>query len=169
MRCEDVRDNLAAFASGEAPVDVRLAIRAHLGECAECLAAMSRVDALAGVLVGVEAPPIPVGFSGRVMAAAGHRHGAEYVVSRRSTRWWGLTSAPMRAAAAVAAFLIGAWGAKALSTPAPSTAIVSDTRPVAETALSNWFEAAPGDSVAFRYLDAIDQNDMIGKYNGKDD
>jgi anti-sigma factor RsiW len=158
MRCEDVQIHLTALSAGTLPPDVRSALRGHLAECAVCRAAAARIDALAGLVIDLATPPIPAGFATRVMATAQRR--LESDTARRSPRRWVLTSGPMRAAAAVAAFLIGAWGAKSLSTPSLPSVIVGDTRP-AETALSGWFEAAPGDSFASRYLSSINQLDKI--------
>jgi len=106
MRCEEVQEQLAAFASGELPTDIRQAILGHLAECASCRAGLARVDALAGVLASTQTPPVPAGFAARVTAAARQRQEAEPVVAWNPLRWWRLVPAPMHAAAA-AVLVIG--------------------------------------------------------------
>jgi len=106
MRCEEAQEQLTALAAGGLPTDIHRAVQAHLDECAACRAAMARVDALAGVLVGVQAPPIPPGFASRVMAAARRSQRAEPVAAWDPLRWWRLVPAPMHVAAA-AVLVIG--------------------------------------------------------------
>ena len=101
MRCEEMLKRLTAFSSGELATDVHQAMRAHLAECAACRAALARVDAFAGILAGARTPPLPPGLASRVMAAARRRQAAEVSAGWNPRRWWGLTSAPMHAAAAV--------------------------------------------------------------------
>jgi anti-sigma factor RsiW len=106
MRCEDVLKQLTAFSSGELLADVRPAVQAHLAECAACRAALTHVDALAGVLTSTQTPPVPAGFAARVTAAARQRQEAEPLVVWNPLRWWRLVPAPMHAAAA-AVLVIG--------------------------------------------------------------
>lgn len=106
MHCEDVRKQLKAFSSGRVPVDIRQRMQTHLAGCAACRMALGRMDAVAGVLAGVQAPPVPDGFVGRVMLAARNRRQAEPTVGWNPFRWWRLTSAPMHLAAA-AVLVIG--------------------------------------------------------------
>jgi len=155
MRCDEVLQLLTAFSAGDVPVDVRPAMEAHLSDCARCRAALARVDVLAGALAGLPPPPLPEGLASRVVAAARQRHEAKPVAPGRSLPWWRPTSAPMRAAAAVAAFAFGIWGATELSQPSAAKAAGDNVQPAAETVLRDWFEAAPQDSLASRYLAAI--------------
>jgi anti-sigma factor RsiW len=155
MRCEEVREQLAAYLAGELPVDVFRATQAHLAECAACRAELARVDAFAGVLAGIHMPPVPSGFASRIVATAEERRPVVPSSEQSLRRWWRLTSAPMRAAAAVAAFAVGAWGATELSAVKATEAGADNSQQAAETVVGNWFEAAPGDSFASRYLQAI--------------
>jgi anti-sigma factor RsiW len=155
MRCDEVLELLTAFSAGELPVDVRRAMQAHLGDCAGCRAAVARADVLAGVLAGVPAPPLPEGLASRIVASARQRHEAMPVPPGRLLPWWRPTSAPMRAAAAIAAFAFGIWGASELSQPSAANAGEDNVQPAAESILRDWFEAAPEDSLASRYLVAI--------------
>jgi anti-sigma factor RsiW len=100
MHCKDVQGQLKAFASSQVPVDTRQRIQAHLTECAACRTALGRIDPVAGVLAGVQTPPIPPGFAARVMTAAQRRSQAEPVPAWNLLRWWRLASAPMHLAAA---------------------------------------------------------------------
>lgn len=155
MRCEEVLQLLTAFSTGELPVDVRRALQAHLGDCAGCRTALGRVDVLAGAVAGVPAPPLPEGLASRIVAAARQRREAMAARTVRALPWWRPTSAPMRAAAAVAAFAFGIWGATELSQPSAAKADGGSVPPAAESLLRDWFEAAPEDSLASRYLAAI--------------
>ena len=48
--CVDVRDRLEAFHDGELPIDDRIAIQQHIGECGVCNAAASELAALGSTL-----------------------------------------------------------------------------------------------------------------------
>ena len=48
--CVDVRDHLEAFHDGELPIDERIAIQQHLGECGVCNAAASELAELGSTL-----------------------------------------------------------------------------------------------------------------------
>jgi len=121
MRCEDVLEQLTAFSSGELPTDSRQAVQAHLAGCAACRTALVRVDALAGVLAGAKTPPMPLGLASRVMATARQRQEAEPVAAWDLMRWWRLTSAPTRFAAA-AVLVVGLTVGLVMGwTAAPST------------------------------------------------
>ncbi len=155
MRCEEVREQLAAYLAGELLADVFRATQAHLAECGACRAELARVDALAGVLAGMHMPAVPSGFASRVAGAAEERRPAVLSSEQSLRRWWRLTSAPMRAAAAVAAFAVGAWGATELSAVTATEAGADNSQQAAEAVVGDWFEAAPGESLASRYLEAI--------------
>ncbi len=155
MRCEAVKEQLTAYAAGELPAEAHRAVKAHLAECPACRAEMARVDVSAGVLAGVQTPPVPLGFASRVLAAAEERQRTGLSFKQTPRRWWRLNSAPMRAAAAVAAFAIGAWGATELSTAQQTDAGRDDSQAAADAVVGEWFEAAPGESFASRYLAAI--------------
>lgn len=100
MHCEDVLKQLGAFSSGELPTEVYWTVQAHLAGCAACRAALGRVDSVAGVLSAARTPPVPSGFTARVLAAARRRQEAQRIGAWSLLRWWRLTSAPMHAAAA---------------------------------------------------------------------
>lgn len=158
MRCHAVIEQLAAYSAGELSAEVRRAVQAHLAECPACRAEMASIDVSAGVLARTKTPPVPPGFTSRVVTAAEERRCPELPVGQSPRRWWRFNSAPMRAAAAVAAFAIGAWGASELSTVRPMEAGQDNSQPAADAVVGDWFEAAPGESFASRYLEAINPN-----------
>ena len=100
MRCEGVRERLAAFSSGELPQGVRRAVQTHLAECAACRTALGRVDALAAVLATIRTPPVPPGFASRVVSAVRKPQRARPAVTWNPVRSWRAASASGRAAAA---------------------------------------------------------------------
>lgn len=165
MRCEDVLKQLTAFSSGELPADVRQAVQAHLAECAACRAALAEVDALAGVLAGAQAPPIPSGFASRVLAAARQRQKAEPLAAWNLMRWWRLASAPMHAAAA-AVLVIGLSVGLVLGwTSAPSAAqatTAAQPDPV-DAYQIDYLGEAPSGSLADSYLTLVSATDEGGR------
>jgi hypothetical protein len=50
MTCRSTRRDLAAYRDGELPMDRQLAVRAHIGRCADCLAETEAVDRLGGLI-----------------------------------------------------------------------------------------------------------------------
>ena len=71
MQCKDAQKQLRAFSRGELPVDIRQAVNEHLSGCGECRLKLAAVDDVAGVLAAAKMPPLPAGFSARVLAMAG--------------------------------------------------------------------------------------------------
>lgn len=53
--CVDVRDRLEAFHDGELPIDERIAIQNHLGDCGSCSATASELAELGSTLRGLAA------------------------------------------------------------------------------------------------------------------
>jgi anti-sigma factor RsiW len=158
MRCEAVKGQLTAYAAGELLAEAHRAVKAHLAECQACRAEMARVDVSAGVLAGVQTPPVPLGFASRVLAVADERQRTGLSFEQTPRRWRWFDSAPMRAAAAVAAFTVGSWGATELSTAKPTEAGRGSSQPAADSVVRDWFEAVPEESFASRYLEAINPN-----------
>lgn len=100
MNCQDVKNKLRAFSIGELPMDIRQALQAHVSACDACRAELAKTDALAGVLAAAQTPPIPPGFTARVLAMAQQRQITERIGTWNLKRWWHVTSVPMHAAAA---------------------------------------------------------------------
>ena len=106
MWCNDVQDSLKAYIDGAMAPEQRKAVEAHLQSCADCRAALERIDRLAAVLLDAKPPPVPAGFASRVMLAAKSRKRATSVAARNPWQWWKSISMPMRAAAA-AVLIVG--------------------------------------------------------------
>lgn len=71
MQCKDAQKQLIAFSRGELPVDIRRMVNEHLSGCVACRLKLAAIDDVAGVLAVAKMPPLPVGFSARVLAMAG--------------------------------------------------------------------------------------------------
>ena len=154
MRCQDVNIQLKAFSIGELPTDIRQAVLAHLSDCAACRADLATIDALAGMGAAAQSPPIPEGFSARVLAMARQRQENDLFETWNLVRWWRLTSAPMHAAAAavlVVGLAIGlVMGAASGPLTAP-TAKNEQPDPV-DTYPLDYLGEAPGGSLADNYF-----------------
>ena len=106
MWCNDVQDRLKAYIDGAMAPEQRRAVQAHLQSCADCRAALKRIDRLAAVLLEAKPPSVPAGFVSRVMLAARSRKRATSVAAGNPWQWWKGISMPMRAAAA-AVLIVG--------------------------------------------------------------
>ena len=106
MLCNDVQDSLKVYIDGAMGPEQRRAVEAHLQSCANCRAALERIDRLAVVLLDAKPPPVPPGFASRVMLAAKSRKRATNVAAGNPWQWWKSISMPMRAAAA-AVLIVG--------------------------------------------------------------
>ena len=165
MRCDQVQEQLRAFSSGELPADVRPAVQAHLAECAACRAALAEVDAVACVLSAAQTPPIPPGFTSRVMTAARQMRRAEPVAAWNLMRWWRLTSAPMHAAAAAVLIIGLSFGLVMGWTSAPSPAqagTAAQPDPV-DAYQIDYLGEAPSGSLADSYLTLVSATNEGGR------
>ena len=157
MHCKDVQGQLKAFASGQVPVGTRQRIQAHLTECAACRTALGRIDPVAGVLAGMQTPPIPPGFTARVMTAARWQGQAEPIPAWNPLRWWRLTSTPMHLTTAAVLVIGLATGLMMGWTVAPSAGrIISAGQddPLRNYQLDSLSEAPDG-SLAGSYLTLV--------------
>ena len=109
MRCVTVQRQLSRFHDAELPPELRTDIARHLTECAQCRDALASLEGVTELWTGLERPPVPEGFSERVMLAARRR------LARRPAQvawwpavrlWWWEQSLTMRAASA--AVIVGA-------------------------------------------------------------
>lgn len=157
MRCEEVVRQLERISTGELSPQVRRAVQGHLAGCEACRAALAEIDALAGVLAGVQSPPVPAGFAPRVMAAAAMRQDAKAVAAWSFVKWWRMTSVPIHAAAA-AALIIGlsiglAMGWATASLPARAGAAVQPN--LLNGYQIDYLGEAPSGSLADSYLTLV--------------
>ncbi len=161
MRCKTIRERLDLYlAEGLRGTDQRQ-VEAHLRSCPGCRDELSRLKQLLALLKSDSAvPPVPEGFSGRLMAKARQRLAArqppEMSVPWSIRRWWASVSIPLRAEAAAmlaASLLIGVlMGQQTWHSAHPSNpqqAMQAD--PLAAYAF-DYLSDAPGDSLAGTYL-----------------
>ncbi len=157
MRCEEVVRQLNRTSAGELPPHVHEAVHGHLAGCEACRAALAEIDALAGILAGMPSPPVPAGFTTRVMAAAAMRRKAKDVTEWSFVKWWRTVSAPIHAAAA-AALIIGlsiglAMGWSTASLPAQAGAAAQSN--LLDGYQIDYFSEAPSGSLADSYLTLV--------------
>ncbi|MFC1705632.1 tyrosine-type recombinase/integrase [Planctomycetota bacterium] len=120
MRCKIARDSLEAYHHGELPREKRGGLEAHLQDCPACRAALSEMDAVAAALARGRTPPVPSGFSERVLAAARRRQRVEVVAAWDLPRWWRQAATSTRIAAAAVLFVGATIGLHMGWTTAPS-------------------------------------------------
>ena len=165
MRCTDVEKRLSALTSGELPVDLRQGVLAHCAECADCRKALSRIDILAGVLSGLQEPPVPPGFASRALTAAQSGNGARPSSTWSPVAWWRSMSSPLRAAAALA-LIVGLTAGIALGRAVqPETAQpgpVAEDDPAAPYRL-DYLGHAPAGSLPDRFLSLVASTDEGGR------
>jgi anti-sigma factor RsiW len=154
MRCQDVQIKLRAYSIGELPIDVRQSIQAHVSECDACGAELAKIDPLSGMLAAAQTPPIPPGFTARVLATARERLTTNRIEPWNLISWWRLTSVPMHAAAA-AVMVIGLAAGLLMSQTAaplaPRAAGKMQPDPV-DTYPLDYLGEAPGGSLADHYF-----------------
>ena len=103
MRCVAVRDELNRLVDAELPPRMREDIERHLEMCPDCRQALARLQEVAGVFAGVDLPPVPDGFTARVMRQARAQMTETRFVwwsAWNLLRWWRDETLAMRTAAA---------------------------------------------------------------------
>jgi len=158
MNCKKVLSRLQAYVDGEVPAKLRGEIEEHLGACPLCRSEAERIRKVGDVLDSLSVPPLPEGFSARVMAEARRR--APLATQKRSflplewrpLRWLLDLSAPMRVAACAAvllACLLGMFMSKELSLHQERQAPVAELEPLDGF---EWFSPTPPASLGSVYL-----------------
>jgi len=105
MRCTTARRHLDAYASNEMAAPTRARVDRHLARCEQCRQALARLGRLAALLQGVATPPVPEGFSARLLSEARRRLDAGQPTTSASWdpfHWWVSASLAMRLAATAA-------------------------------------------------------------------
>lgn len=105
MNCKKVLSRLHAYVDGEMPARLMSEMEEHLGACPSCRSQVERIRQMDNLLDSVSVPPLPQGFSARVMAEARKR--ALPVPGKRPLmgpdwmplRWFADLTVPMRLAA----------------------------------------------------------------------
>ena len=105
MRCRKVKRHLSALLDGLTPSDERAGMEAHLRGCPECQAALARLRRLSSLLESPPTPPVPGGFTERLMALAcqrrqHRRRGLRILSSGPMVFWRGMPASRRVAAAA---------------------------------------------------------------------
>ena len=161
MRCRKVQQDLSAFLDGLVPADERVAMEAHLRGCPECQGALTRLRRLSSLLESIPAPPVPVGFSERLMARAyqrqPQRHGLRILSSRPMVFWRNMPASRRVAAAAMVVIglavgtLMGRDTWRSFSATRSATGRVSMADP-ADSYSFDYLSEAPRGSLADVYL-----------------
>ena len=157
MRCEDIRDKLDAYSSGELPQDQKGQVALHLESCGQCREALDRLRRLALVLGEAQLPPMPAGFADRVIARSRSRSASsQSVASWNPFLWWRGASLAARtvavatlAVALVSGLAVG-WNT-AQRSPGRDSGSASSAGPLAGYSL-DYLSDAPDGSLAASYL-----------------
>lgn len=158
MNCKKVLSHLHAYVDGEMPARLVRKMEEHLGVCPSCRSQIERIHQVDDILDSMSVPPLPQGFSARVMAEARRRvPRAKEKKSFFSLEWqplgWLLElTVPMRLAACamvLLACLLGMFMSRELSlSGSPRTSVVE-----AENLDGfEWFSPTPPASLVSAYL-----------------
>ncbi len=108
--CSRHRKRLGAYLDGELSGPERASVERHLETCESCRSVLSGLKELGPLLGAFDAPPVPSGLTGRVMAAAVRPEREATTVGWNPLKWWRMSSRPMRWAAVgmpVAGLIVG--------------------------------------------------------------
>jgi len=158
MNCKEILSRLHAYVDGELPARLMCEIEEHLGVCPSCRSQVERVRQVDDMLDSMSVPPLPEGFSARVMAEARRR--ALPAPGKRPLlgldwmplRWFADLTIPMRLTACAMVLLacvLGMSMSRDLSlSGSPRTAVVE-----AENLDGfEWFSPTPPTSLGSAYL-----------------
>lgn len=159
MNCKKVFFRLHAYVDGEMPAELMREMDEHLGACPACRDQVERIRQARDILDSLSIPPVPQGFSDRVMAEAKRRapdlkeRKSLLPVQRQSFRWlFGDLSVPMRLAACgmvLLACLLGMFMSKELSISGNQAASVAEAENLDGF---EWFSPTPPSSLGSAYL-----------------
>jgi len=161
MNCKKVLSRMQAYVDGEVPVKLRGDIEKHLGACPACRSQVAATRQVRDLLDALIVPPLPHGFSTRVMAEARRRAPMANKRNPFSPRQWQPTqwlhelSASMRAAVCTAvllACLLGMFMSKEFAFDAHRPASVGEPENLAGF---EWFSPTPPASLGSVYLTYI--------------
>jgi anti-sigma factor RsiW len=158
MNCKEILSRLHAYVDGEVPARLMREMEEHLGVCPSCRSQVERIRQVDDMLDSMTVPPLPQGFSARVMAEAQRR--ALPAPGKRPLlgldwmplRWFADLTVPMRLAACAMVFLaclLGMFMSRDLSlSGSPRTNVVE-----AENLDGfEWFSPTPPTSLGSAYL-----------------
>jgi anti-sigma factor RsiW len=159
MNCKKVLFRLHAYVDGEMPAELMREMDEHLGACPACRRQVERIRQVGNILDSLSAPPLPRGFSARVMAEAKRRSLSAkekksfLPVQWQPLRWlFGDLSVPMRLAACgivLLACLFGMFMSKELSLSGSQAAAVAEAENLDGF---EWFSPTPPASLGSAYL-----------------
>lgn len=108
MRCKYVKQKLDRCIQGDLPDPVSKKIARHVSSCQSCAETLSRIRKLEGLLEGAPMPPVPEGFTERLMQRACHRKSFQKASEPKIIRIWEwFGKADLRKAAVAAGIIIG--------------------------------------------------------------
>jgi len=158
MNCKKVISRLQAYVDKEMPVELIREMDEHLGACPACRSQAERIRQVGDVLDSLAVPPLPQGFSARVMAEARKRaplakeKKSFFPLARQPLQWLLELSAPMRLAACamvLLACLLGMFMSKELSLSGNRQTSVAETESLDGF---EWFSPTPPVSLGSVYL-----------------
>jgi len=158
MNCKKVLSRLQAYADGEVPAGLMREMNEHLEACPSCRGQVERTRQVGDILESLSVPPLPEGFSARLMAEARRR--APLAKEKKSffpmdwqpLRWIFDLSVPMRLAACAMVFLacfLGIFMSKELSLSGNRQASVAEAENLDGF---EWFSPTPPTSLGSAYL-----------------
>jgi anti-sigma factor RsiW len=153
-----VLSRLQAYVDGEVPAGLMREMDEHLDACPSCRSQVERIREVGNILDSLSVPPLPEGFSARVMAEARRR--APVAEKRKSLfplewqplRWLLELSVPMRIAACTVvlmACLLGMFMSRELSLSGNQRTSVAETENLDGF---EWFSPTPPASLGSAYL-----------------
>jgi anti-sigma factor RsiW len=158
VNCKKVLSTLHAYVDGEVLPKLRSEMEEHLGACSSCRTQVERIRQVDDILDGMSVPPLPQGFSARVMAKARKRvvlakeKKSLFPLDWMPLRWFADLTVPMRLAACamvLLACLLGMFMSRDLSlSGSPQTTVVE----VENLDGFEWFSPTPPTSLGSAYL-----------------
>jgi len=103
MLCKYVKQKLDRYIQGDLPDPVSKKIERHVSSCQECADALSRIRKLEGIFEDSPLPPVPEGFSERLMKRVCQRRRLQESPEPPVIRIWEWFGQPNLQKAAVAA------------------------------------------------------------------
>jgi anti-sigma factor RsiW len=158
MKCKKVLSRLQAYVDGEVPAKLMSEMEVHLGSCQACRSQLERIRAIGDILNNLRVPPLPEGFSARVMVEARRRapllkgKKSFFPIEWQPLQWLIDLSVPMRLAACAMILLacfLGMFMSKAVSVSGNNQASVAQAKNLDGF---EWFSPTPPASLGSAYL-----------------
>lgn len=158
MNCKKVLSCLQAYVDGEVPAGLMREMDEHLDACPSCRGRVERIRTVGSILDSLSVPPLPEGFSARVMAEARSRVSVAekrksfFPLEWRPLLWFRELSVPMRVAACTVvlmACLLGMFMSRELSLSGNQRTSVARTENLEGF---EWFSPTPPASLGSAYL-----------------